>query len=452
MADIPPAHETPSRLGKFIQTYSGFLSSFVIGTAGLVATSIWQYRQSEVSRRQAESQQKVAESQASNSWRIERAEILSKNLQVLSSHDPNTIEQRYGVLLSLTRGNILDPELAVSYALEIGKDNPEYMRTVLASTADKNYQQLAHAFVLTCLQRFGVAKDADICKGDRFGDRSDTIAQLISDELDAANVGGPPPGGGPLSLLKNERDVQAMPDKLAWMFEPYLQQLYERRQWDEIKRFENFSRGAHLVSSLVLATARTGEFVTSGEVAALDKFHADERKWLTQYLLGPGCDGECKGKLVDVMLSSYGEAQGDYDEPFRKLLERQRAESGPAVGRLHGRLLWCQMDPADEALFRDRVLVPAIDEVLKQPNPDGNLLGDLLGLLALVPEPTQEPALTPWKALLARLQKSNPAAYQKTYVNRRAIADHERKDPPPAMRNVSFCGVAAAPLGPPPPQ
>src|SRR5262249_33010720 len=102
------------RLGHFIQTYSGFLSSFVIGMAGLVATSIWQYKQSEIARRQADSQQKVAETNAANQWRIERAEILSKNLQVLAAHGGNTVEQRYGVLLSLTRGDILDPEIAVS--------------------------------------------------------------------------------------------------------------------------------------------------------------------------------------------------------------------------------------------------------------------------------------------------------------------------------------------------
>jgi hypothetical protein len=442
-----PEGPPPTKFGKFIQTYSGFLSSFVIGVAGLIATSIWQYRQSEIARRQAESQQRVAETQANNAWRVERAEILSKNLQVLSSHEKDTLEQRYGVLLSLTRGQIIDPELAVSYALELGKENPDYMRTVLASTSEKNYLQLAHAFVLTCLQRFGVAKDADICKGDRFADRSDTIAQLINDEMDAINSGSNLPGGGPATLLKSERDVQAMPDKLAWMFEPYLQQLYDRRQWDEIKRFEKYSTGAHLVSALVLATARTGEFVTSAEAANLDKFHADERRWLTQYLLGPTCDGECKGRLVDVMLSSYGEAQGDYDEPFRKLLERPRSEAGPAVGRLHGRLLWCQMDASDEALFRDKVLVPALDEVLKSPKPDAMMLGDLAGLLALTPE-AQDPG---FKDVQARMQKMNPTAYQKTYVNRRAIADRERRDPPPAMRNVSFCGAAEVPPGPPPP-
>src|SRR5215467_3182522 len=141
-------HEThePSRLGRFIQTYHSFLSSFVIGAAGLIATSIWQYKQSEIARRQAESQQEIAITQAENSWRIERAEILSKNLQVLATTGTNTVESRYGVLLSLTRGNILDAELAVSYALELGKDNADYMQSVLANTAGKSYQRLASAF------------------------------------------------------------------------------------------------------------------------------------------------------------------------------------------------------------------------------------------------------------------------------------------------------------------
>src|SRR5215471_10754121 len=103
--DKPSSEIETSRLGKFIQTYHSFLSSFVIGAAGLIATSIWQYRQSETARHQAESQQKVAETQAANQWRIERAEILAKNLQVLASQGPTTVEQRYGVLLSLARGN-----------------------------------------------------------------------------------------------------------------------------------------------------------------------------------------------------------------------------------------------------------------------------------------------------------------------------------------------------------
>jgi hypothetical protein len=430
--------EKPTRLGKFIQTYSAFLSSFVIGIAGLIATSIWQYKQSEIARRQAESQQKVAESQAANSWRIERAEILSKNLQILSAHGAGTLEQRYGVLLSLTRGNILDPELAVSYALELGKENTEYMRSVLSSTADKSYAQLAHAFQLTCVQRFGVARDVDLCKNDRYSDRSDALAQLISDEMEAASNSGTT---GPLGILRDERSVQALAQKLAWLFEPYLQQLYDRRQWNEIARFEGYSTGARLVAALVLSTSRTGEFVTAAEANDLNRFHGERRKWLTQYLFGVSCDGECKGKLIDVMLSSYGEAQGDYDDALRKLIERPRNEAGPSVGRVHARLLWCQIDPDDENTFRDHVLAPAVMDAAAQPKLDGAMLDDLTGLLALVPEPSDYLGLTAWKVMLGKLQKINPDRYQKAYVGRRAIADRERRDPPPAMKNVSFCGA-----------
>jgi hypothetical protein len=440
--------EKPTRLGKFIQTYSAFLSSFVIGVAGLIATSIWQYRQSEIARRQAESQQKIAETNAANSWRIERAEILAKNLQILSTRGAATLEQRYGVLLSLTRGDIIDPELAVSYALELGKENSDYMKSVLASTNNKDYLQLAHAFQLTCVQKFGVTRDVDLCKGDRDSERADALAQLISDEMDAARATGRP---GPLTLLKDERGVQATAQRLSWLFEPYLQSLYERRQWNEITNFENSSQGARLVAALVLATSRTGEFVTSAEANDLARFHAERRKWLAGYLLGSTCDGECRGKLVDTMLSSYGEAQGDYDDALRRLIEGPRQAAGPAVARLHARLLWCQIDPDDQLMFRDFVLVPALTEALDQPRPDPTMIDDLAGLLALVPEPlptAAPPVLAAWKAALAKLQKVAPDRYQKAYVGRRATADRERRDPPPAMRNVSFCGVAAPAVAP----
>src|SRR4051812_41849620 len=87
--------EDSSKVGRFIQTYSSFLSTFVMGAAGLIATSIWQYRQSETTRLQAEAQQRMAATQAENNWRIERADILAKNLGVLSSSGEQTAEQRY---------------------------------------------------------------------------------------------------------------------------------------------------------------------------------------------------------------------------------------------------------------------------------------------------------------------------------------------------------------------
>ena len=491
--------EPPSRLGHFIQTYSSFLSSFVIGVAGLVATSIWQYRQSQTAARQAESEQAIARTKAENDWRIARGEILAKNLNILASQGADTADQRFGVLLSLTRGSILDPELAVSYALELGKVNPDYMRSVLASTEHKNYLQLEHAFALTCLQQFGVEKAAEICRDDRLAERSDAIAQVIEDEIDAtAQVAsqagaqaGPPPAGapvgaqmaGPLSLLRDEREIQAHPAKLMWLFEPYLQDRYERRQWNEINAFENSSDGAKVISALVLATARTGELVTNVEQSDLDKFHAQRRKWLAAYLLGRACDPECRGKIVDVMLSTYGEAQGDYDEALQRLVQLSRAESGPAISQLHARLLWCQVDSDDLQIFRDRVLVPAAARALGTPGADRNMVEDLVGLVALVPEPTVEiqksdasgsggaaagsagstpiaggkpiaapPPLPPnvaaWKALLGTIDKGGDKSGDKlarSFASRRATVKRERAAPPPMIKRVSFCGAAEAP-------
>src|SRR6185369_11136111 len=144
---------------------------------------------------------------------------------------------------------------------------------------------------------------------------------------------------------------------------------------------------ARLVAALVLATARTGELVSASESAELDKFHGGHRKWLIDYLLGRSCDPDCRGKLVDVMLSSYGEAEGDYDDPLKRLLLQPRGEAAPTLGHLHARLLWCQVDADDLAEFRDRVLVPALAQSLAEPKADATMVEDLVGLMALAPDP-----------------------------------------------------------------
>jgi hypothetical protein len=445
MSDEPeaPPQDRTSKLGKFIQTYHGFLSSFVIGVAGLIATSIWQYRQSEVAAKQALSEQAIAKTKADNDWRIARAEILSKNLNVLSAQGAASADQRFGVLLSLTRGAIIDPELAVSYALELGKDNASYMRAVLESTANKNYNQLAQGFKLTCMQRFGVQKAAEICKDDALSDRSDAIAQVLQDELEAATALDER-GSGPLSLLREEREVQLFPQRMAWLFEPYLQDLYERRQWKEIEGFEAASTASRLVGALVLATARTGELVSNTEAAQIERFHAERRKWLVSYLFGHSCDPECRGKLVDVMLSSYGEAQGDYDEPLKRLLRQSHSEAGPTLGHLHARLLWCQVDADDLEEFRDRVLVPALAQALADPKSDATMVEDLVGLAALVPAPaaTDTKDQASWNALVGTLNNKGNDRYQKTFNTRRASATRERTNPPPMIKKVNFCNAA----------
>ena len=454
-SEEPGKHEDTSRVGRFIQTYSSFLSSFVIGVAGLVATSIWQYRQSQTAIRQAESEQKIAATKAENEWRIARAEILAKNLNVLSMQGPSSADQRFGVLLSLTRGAILDPELAVSYALELGKDNASYMSDVLTATEHKNYEQLAQAFKLTCVQRYGVSRDAEVCKADKLAERSDAIAEVIHDELDeqTAAPAQPPAEGekvqaetkptsvGPFSLLRNEREVETNVGKLAWLFEPYLQDLYEKRQWKEIARFESVSPGAKLVAAIVLATARTGEMMGKAESEDLEKFHAQRRKWLGDFMLGPTCDPECRGKLLDVMLSMYGESDGDYDEAVRRLLLLPRTESGPALGKLHTRLLWCQADKDDLDLFRDHVLVPTLNAALSSPKVDSVPVDDVLGLLAMTDDPKEPPALGAWNALMATLEKT-PEHRDRTFAKLRARVKHERQSPPPMVKKWNFCGAA----------
>ena len=170
----------------------------MLGIAGLSATSIWQFRQSATAQQQAESQPRVAEMQAQNSWKIERADILSKNIATLASSGPETMEQRYGVLLSLARGNLLDPELAVSYALELGKDNAEYMQSVLATVPEKDYARLARAFTVSCQERFGMSPAVEMCN-DKLAKRSAALATLFADDGQAALAGTTP---GPLVLLK----------------------------------------------------------------------------------------------------------------------------------------------------------------------------------------------------------------------------------------------------------
>ena len=440
-----------SRLGKFIQTYHSFLSSFVIGAAGLIATSIWQYRQSEIARRQAESQQQIATTQAENSWRIERAEILSKNLQVLATSGQNTVEQRYGVLLSLTRGSLLDPELAVSYALELGKDNADYMRSVLANTSGKDYARLASAFEPTCMQRFGVGRDVPLCRSDVHAERSEAIAELFADETEAARKKGQL---GPRELLQDERDVQQSPARLGWLFSPYLSSLYERRQWKEIEAFEAQSNGARLISALVLGPAPKNELVATSEVRDVDKFHDARAAWLLDYLLRPSCDAECKGKLAESMLTSHAKALGRFDVGLRKVLGRPRGEVSNVFGRMHARLLACQVDSADVPDLRDNVLVPALGDELDKPKPDPARVEELISLLVLVPEPTvdeaggEPPALASWRKAMGRAREVLGEKWSRSYAGRRAAAKAQRDNPTPHAKKSLFCDADSLPAVP----
>ena len=153
-----------------------------------------------------------------------------------------------------------------------------------------------------------------------------------------------------------------------------------------------------------------------------------------------------------VMVSHYDESQGDYDVAVRTLLESPRAMAGNAVSRLHARLLWCQVDASDLVPLRDHVLVPAVMDMVGKPKPDPATLDDLVGLLALAPEPAaaDKDATDKWRAGLAALEKPG-TKFGKLFRDRRFTADRERKAPPPAMKKLSFCGIGEAATGTPTP-
>ncbi|HMI89956.1 MAG TPA: hypothetical protein VK509_01270, partial [Polyangiales bacterium] len=421
----------------------------VIGAAGLIATSIWQYRQSETSRHQAESQQKIAETQAENSWRIQRAEILSKNVHVLSSGGDATAEQRYGVLLSLTRGNLLDPDLAVSYALELGKNNADYMRSVLATVSDKSYGRLAGAFELTCEQRFGFARDVPACAADSYRERAHAIGQVFADEIDRV---ADKKKAGPMKLLNDEHDVQAAPSRFAWLFAPYLISLYDRRQWDEIAQFEAYSPGARLTAAIVLGPTQYRTLVATSEVGAVDKFHDARAFWLVDYLHGPTCNAECKARLMDIMITNFTEVAGRFDQGFAKLLARPRSEAGIALGRLHARLISCQVEGDDVVGLRDQALIPALEHALAEPAPDKAKVEELLSLIVLAPDPeapaagaAPAPQRARWQATINRTQALMQDQFKQVFDVRRAAAEASRKTPPSHLQAGMFCGAALLP-------
>jgi hypothetical protein len=128
------------------------------------------------------------------------------------------------------------------------------------------------------------------------------------------------------------------------------------------------------------------------------------------------------------------------------LLLQPRAQAASTFAHLHMRLLWCQVAAETEAEFRDKVLLPVLTEALSEPKTEATALEDLVGLVALVPEPpaSDAEATTAWKKLSDQLEHSKEHL-SRTYNTRRAASARERSNPPPAMKKVSFCGPDGTP-------
>ncbi len=367
-ATAPPARGFAAFI-KWASSNTQFFSSVIIGGAGLIATSLYQCNQAKLAQRQAESQQKIATEQAINNWRIERAKILSQNLQTLTARGGDNAEQRYGVLLSLSRGNILDPDLAVTYALELGKDNPEYMASVLANIEQKDqhhYRRLASAYLPTCSQRYGVSVvGLPICKDDRYAERSRAIAEVIADDAEPQLAEPPGRFGGPLILLRDEREVHNGLLRLVGLYSEFVEELYERRQWTTLQRLFTESSGASLVGSLALLM-QSADLANSTDLEVARQLFDERERWLESYALSASCDADCRGRVLNVVLSHLGRGQAAFRRFLRRVMSGSRADSAAFIHRLQGRLSYCQIDPDQHDALRDEVIVPIVQEWLRK--------------------------------------------------------------------------------------
>jgi len=147
-----PTTADTSKLGRFIMRYHTFLSSFVIGVAGLIATSIWQFRQSETTRT------RPGAAEGRRDRRGEQLEITRAEYPVEELGCSRRPARRQRAVAALRRAAVADPrrdhrsELAVSYALELGKDSADDMTSVLANTKAQGLRP-ARARVLAVVRK-----------------------------------------------------------------------------------------------------------------------------------------------------------------------------------------------------------------------------------------------------------------------------------------------------------
>ena len=417
----PPPPQGIHKLGQFIEKYSTFLSTFVLGIAGLAGTALYQSQNTKIEQRKAEAAIAAAQSAAETQWKIARAEILSKNLQVLLDKKPETVDQRYGVLLSLTREDVLDPELAMSYAFDL--DNSEYIKAVILNIQHKSWAQIFHNFNLTCELRYGIRKNAPICTAlDKYEERSDAMTDVVSEELDRGNK-------DPLKLLSDEKQVKGHLMRLTYLFAPYLEGAWQRERWSDIEAFEKQSRGAQIVASFALAADPAGEaFATADHKTERDKFHAVRQKRMSDLLLSDaGCDVECRGIAAEMLLNGLEEYGQAYTSLLAQMLERSGPEYTQVVQRLHRRLLWCQLSRgASDRMLRD-VLVPAWNDVTAKPSKEHDRAKDAIVDLAATLEPPADFKL--------------PEALARATETHRSRVKSDRQAPPPALKKSNFCAA-----------
>jgi hypothetical protein len=427
-ADAPPpqAHGI-HKIGLFIEKYSTFLSSFILGLAGLIATALYQNQNTKISQKQAEAQIAVSQNDAEVRWKIARAEILGKNLNLLLDKKPETTDQRYGVLLSLTREDVLDPELAMSYAFDL--DNAEYISSVILNIQHKSWAQIFHNFNLTCDLRYGIRKNVPVCVSlDKYDARSEAMADVVSEELDRGNK-------EPFKLLSDDKQVKSHLMRLTYLFAPYLEQTWQRERLSDIEAFEKQGRGAQIVAAFALAADPAGEaFATPDHSSERTKFHEVRQKRMHDLVFDASCDVECKGIAAEMLLNGLEEYGGAYASLLSQMLLRAGPEYTQVVQRLNRRLLWCQLSRGAADKMLREVLVPAWNEITsakpvkdKEKEKEKDRAKDAIADMAALIEPSAD-----FKV---------PETLLRAADSRRSRAKKDRETPPPALKKSNFCAA-----------
>ncbi|MFM2417584.1 MAG: hypothetical protein RL385_2307, partial [Pseudomonadota bacterium] len=134
-----------------------------------------------------------------------------------------------------------------------------------------------------------------------------------------------------------------------------------------------------------------------------------------------------------------------------EIFRHPRGEVAMALARLYSRLLQCQVDAPDGTALRDRVLVPALRDVVKQGKSSEPVMREeLLSLVALSADPGFDDAdaarRQAWQDAVTGAREAFPAEYERAFVRRRATVQSNRRNPPAKMKQSMFCTAAEVEL------